>query len=140
LLNGDTWLNIDLANMLGEHRAAPVPLATLSCVFVNDTERYGTVEICTNGNIARFVEKAECSSSGLVNGGVYLLSAQLLNSLVIAPASSLERDILPRMPAGTLRAYVVRRANFIDIGTPESYARAATHLAARNVKPLAGRP
>ncbi len=142
LLNGDTWLDLDLAAMLAEHRAWPVALATLSCVSVDDTRRYGAVELCADGSIARFIEKDESpSSGGFVNGGVYLLSAQLLNSLAVESGSSLERDVLPHLPAGTLRSYVVRRANFLDIGTPESYARAAVHLAARITKPMpAGRP
>jgi NDP-sugar pyrophosphorylase family protein len=141
LLNGDTWLDIDFATMLAEHRVAPVPLATLSCVPVNDTRRYGAVEVCADGSVARFGEKDEFSSSeGLINGGLYLLSAQLLNSRAVTSGSSLERDVLSRLPAGTLRAYVVRQANFFDIGTPESYTRAAMYLAARNAKPLASRP
>jgi NDP-sugar pyrophosphorylase family protein len=138
LLNGDTWLDLDLAAMLAEHRAWPGALATLSCVFVDDTRRYGAVELRADGSVARFIEKGESSSSGgFVNGGVYLLSARLLDSLAVVSGSSLERDILPHLPAGTLRSYVVRRANFLDIGTPESYARAEAHLAARNRKPMA---
>ena len=142
LLNGDTWLDLDLAAMLAQHRAFPGVLATLSCVAVDDTRRYGAVELSGDGSIARFVEKDQLSSSaGLVNGGVYLLSARLLDSLAAMSGSSLERDVLPRLPAGTLRSYIVRRANFLDIGTPESYARAAVYLAARNTKPMApGRP
>ncbi|MGA9724145.1 MAG: nucleotidyltransferase family protein [Candidatus Binatus sp.] len=138
VLNGDTWLDLDLAAMLAEHRASPVALATLACVSVDDTRRYGAVELRADGSVARFIEKGDSSSTeGLVNGGVYLLSAQLLDSLASMSGSSLEHDVLPRLPAGTLRSYVVRRANFLDIGTPESYAQAALHLAARNRKPMA---
>jgi NDP-sugar pyrophosphorylase family protein len=137
LLNGDTWLDLDLAAMLANHRAAHGALATLSCVAVNDTRRYGAVELRTDGSIARFVEKDQSSSSGgLVNGGVYLLSAQLLDSLTVATGSSLERDILPHLPAGALRSYIVGQADFFDIGTPESYARAAAHIAAGAAKPM----
>lgn len=139
VLNGDTWLDLDLAAMLAEHRASLGALATLACVSVDDTRRYGAVELRTDGSVARFIEKGDSSpTGGLVNGGVYLLSARLLDSLAAGGyGSSLERDVLPHLPAGTLRSYVVRRANFLDIGTPESYARAAAHLAARNRKPMA---
>jgi mannose-1-phosphate guanylyltransferase len=137
LLNGDTWLDLDLAAMLAEHRAAHGALATLSCVAVNDTRRYGAVELRADGSIARFVEKDQSSSSGgLVNGGIYLLSAQFLDSLTVATGSCLERDILPSLPAGTLRSHIVRRAKFFDIGTPESYACAAAHIAAGAAKPI----
>ena len=138
LLNGDTWLDLDLAAMLTKHRASSDALATLSCVSVDDTRRYGAIELRADGSVGRFIEKAESSPArGLVNGGVYLLSARLLDSLAVRAGSSLECDVLPQLPAGTLRGYVVGRANFIDIGTPESYARASLHLAARNRKPMA---
>ena len=138
VLNGDTWLDLDLAEMLAEHRASSGALATLGCISVDDTRRYGAVDLRVDGSVGRFIEKGESSpTGGLVNGGVYLLSARLLDTLATIYGSSLERDVLPRLPAGTLRAYVVRRANFLDIGTPESYARAAAHLAARNRKPMA---
>jgi NDP-sugar pyrophosphorylase family protein len=139
LLNGDTWLDVDLAAMLAAHHASPVALATLACVAVDDTRRYGAVELGDDGSIARFIEKNESSSSGgLINGGVYLLSAQLLDSLAVGDGSSLERDFLPHLAAGTLRSYIVRHANFFDIGTPESYARAAVYFAAGVAKPIPG--
>jgi len=137
LLNGDTWLDVDLAALLAAHRAAHGTLATISCVAVNDTRRYGAVELRADGSVARFVEKDQSGvSGGLINGGVYLLSAELLDSLTVATGSSLERDVLAHLPAGTLRSYLVRRANFFDIGTPESYARATAHIAAGSARPL----
>jgi mannose-1-phosphate guanylyltransferase len=138
LLNGDTWLEIDLAAMLAKHRASPGALATISCVPVDDTRRYGAVELRADSSVARFVEKDESSQGGgLVNGGVYLLSARLLDSLALKSGSSMERDVLPNLPAGTLLSYIVHRANFLDIGTPESYARAPAHLAGRKRRPMA---
>jgi NDP-sugar pyrophosphorylase family protein len=138
LLNGDTWLDIDLAEMLETHRTPPVPLATIACVRVDDTRRYGSVELAAGGSVARFLEKDEASSGGgLVNGGVYVLSAHLLDSLTVAGGSSLERDVLPHLGAGTLRAHLTGPANFLDIGTPASYALAAAHLSIRTTKPLA---
>lgn len=138
LLNGDTWLEIDLAEMLQAHLTPPIPLATIACVRVEDTRRYGAVELSTGGEIARFIEKDESSSgAGVVNGGVYMLSARLLDSPTFASGSSLERDVLPHLAAGTLRAYSVGHANFLDIGTPESYALAAAHLSYRARKQVA---
>jgi mannose-1-phosphate guanylyltransferase len=134
LLNGDTWLDIDLSKMLLAHRVPPTPLATIACVRVDDTKRYGAVELSTNNAIARFIEKdASPSAGGLVNGGVYILSARMLDSLTIG-SGSLERDVLPRLAPGTLRAHLVGGGNFIDIGTPESYALAASHFPFRAAK------
>ena len=137
LLNGDTWLDIDLSEMLERHRTQPVPLATIACVEVDDTRRYGRVEVSANNTIARFLEKDESDAGvGLVNGGVYILSARMLDSITIA-SGSLERDVLSRLAPRALRAYLVGRTNFVDIGTPESYALAASHLPTRTAKILA---
>ena len=54
VLNGDTWLEVDLTAMLAAHRASPDALATLSCVSIDDTGRYGSVELGSDGSIARF--------------------------------------------------------------------------------------
>jgi NDP-sugar pyrophosphorylase family protein len=125
VLNGDTWLDIDLTAMLGTHREPPVPLATIACVLVDDTRRYGRIDVASDGSIHRFVEKEDTSvTEGLVNGGAYLLSAKLLDSMAANAGPSLERDVLAKLPSGALRAHILKRANFIDIGTPESYAHA----------------
>ena len=134
VLNGDTWLDLNLGAMLAQHRASQGVLATLACTAVDDSRRYGAVELSGDGAITRFVEKDDASSGSLINGGIYLLSARLLDSLVIMPNLSLEHDVLPHLPKGTLRAYPVSDGNFLDIGTPESYSRAAALLAARNIK------
>jgi NDP-sugar pyrophosphorylase family protein len=52
------------------------------------------------------------------------LSAELLDRIAIGEAKSLEYDVFQRLPAGSLAAYP-GRFDFIDIGTPESLARAA---------------
>ena len=136
-LNGDTWLDLDLEAMLAEHYASHEALATISCVAVDDTRRYGGVKVSADRTVSCFVEKDESfSTPGLVNGGVYMLSARLLNSLP-GLGSSLEHDVLPHLSTGTLYAYLVPEASFLDIGTPESYARAAAHLAGRNSKTIA---
>ncbi len=129
VLNGDTWLDIDLSAMRLTHREAPVPLATIACVLVDDTRRYGRIDVAPDGSIRRFVEKEDTSATeGLVNGGAYLLSADLLDSMAANAGSSLERDVLAKLPNGTLRAHILGRANFVDIGTPESYVHAGAFI------------
>ncbi len=129
VLNGDTWLDIDLSAMRLTHREAPVPLATIACVLVDDTRRYGRIDVAPDGSIRRFVEKGDTSANeGLVNGGAYLLSAKLLDSMAANAGSSLERDVLAKLPNETLRAHILKRASFVDIGTPESYAHAGAFI------------
>ena len=61
----------------------------------------------------------------LINAGVYLLSAGLLDDIAAGEAASIERDVFERLPSGSLAAFA-GRFRFIDIGTPESLARAAS--------------
>ncbi len=136
VLNGDTWLDIDLNEMLHTHLDSPVPLGTIACVRVSDTRRYGLIEVSDGGYVNQFNEKDESrSGEGLVNAGVYVFSARFLDFLTTAAGSSLERDVLPRLETGTLRAHLTSETNFLDIGTPTTYALAAAHFSIRTTKP-----
>ncbi len=66
---------------------------------------------------------------GLVNAGVYLVRRDALAGL---PATcSLERDVLPALVAEGRVAGVAHEGYFLDIGVPESYARAQTEIPAQ---------
>jgi NDP-sugar pyrophosphorylase family protein len=124
VLNGDTFVNADLCALITEQRRT-LTLGTLVCVDVDDAGRYGRVILDSVGRIEGFAEKdALFHGPAAVNGGVYALSADLLDRIAVGKAKSLEYDIFQRLPAGALAAYI-GRFDFIDIGTPESLARAA---------------
>ena len=121
VLNGDTFVDADLAGFADRHRAAGA-LASLLCVRVEDAGRYGRVERDERGFVTGFVEKdPDYRGPGLISAGFYLLSALFLDRLTSLPGSSLERDVFSRLPPGTLRTEVAR-GGFLDIGTPESLA------------------
>ena len=125
VMNGDTWLDLDYAGFVAAYRRAGAEIA-VACVRVDDTSRYGRVEIDADDRILRFDEKCDPPGpSGLVNGGVYLMSRSALARLVASQGASLERDVLPAFPTGSLVAYLTK-GRFLDIGTPESLAVAAT--------------
>ena len=122
VMNGDTWLDLDYAGFVAAYRRAGAEIA-VACVRVDDTSRYGRVEIDADDRILRFDEKCDPPGrSGLVNGGVYLMSRA---ALVAGDGPSLERDVLPAFPPGSLVSYLTK-GRFLDIGTPESLAAAAT--------------
>ncbi|HYH19692.1 MAG TPA: nucleotidyltransferase family protein [Azospirillum sp.] len=121
VMNGDTFVDADLRAFVASHKLSGAEASVL-CVKVEDAARYGRVDVGADGRIQRFVEKTP--GSGTINAGVYLLSAAFLDRLAASNATSLERDVLERLPAGTLHAHVVY-GRFIDIGTPESLAMAA---------------
>jgi mannose-1-phosphate guanylyltransferase len=94
------------------------------CAQVEDAGRYGRVLVDQSGRIRGFVEKDPAiRGPAVVNAGIYLLSAPFLDAIAGGTARSLERDVFERLPAGSLAA-VAGKFNFIDIGTPESLARA----------------
>ena len=123
VMNGDSFADADLCKFLEHHRGMRAK-ATLLCAEVDDAGRYGRVELDQAGLIQGFVEKdAAFHGSSPVSAGVYLFSAALLDEIAAGNATSLERDVFARAPAGSLAAFTGRFA-FIDIGTPQSLALA----------------
>ncbi len=135
VLNGDSFLEVDLGEMLAFHRSHNA-LATLALARVPDAGRYGGVRLRRDGRISAFTEKAETpsvssrSKSRLINGGVYMLQRGLVESIPSGKPVSLEKEIFPRMVDGKLFGFVTQ-GFFIDIGVPSDYVRAQTELAGR---------
>jgi len=124
VLNGDTFFDVDLGLFADRHRAT-APLASLLCAEIDDVSRYGRLELDEAGYVARFIEKDPGRGDpGLINAGIYLFSAALLDRIMAVDGPSLERDILQTLGPGQIRADV-RRGTFIDIGTPQSLATAS---------------
>jgi NDP-sugar pyrophosphorylase family protein len=128
VMNGDSFVDADLCRFLAFHRAERAT-GTLLCAMVEDAGRYGRIAIDENARIREFVEKDTAfRGPAAVNCGVYLLSGALLDAIDAMPGPSLERDVFARLPAGSLTAFR-GPLDFIDIGTPETLATAATVLA-----------
>jgi len=89
---------------------------------VPDAARYGMIEV--HGDIAqRFIEKGP-SGPGWINAGTYILRPGIRGFFPSAKAFSFERDVLARDMV-TIQPLVFRSyGRFIDIGTPDDYARA----------------
>lgn len=125
VMNGDSFIAADLSAFAAAHAASGAE-AMLLCVHVPDAARYGVIDTDGAGRITAFREKdATRPGGGLVSAGVYMLSQAFLDRLMAMPGPSIEHDIFARLPPGTLAAHVIEGA-FIDIGTPESLAEAAT--------------
>ena len=122
VMNGDSYCGIELEELAAEHAAAGLE-ATLALVRVEDAGRYGSVEVSPDGRVTRFLEKSAGAGPGWVNAGVYVLSPRLLEELPAATPLSLETRVFPEWVERGIHAFA-RRARFIDIGTPESYALA----------------
>jgi D-glycero-alpha-D-manno-heptose 1-phosphate guanylyltransferase len=127
VLNGDTYVDVDLPAMLSAHVASRASI-TVATVEVPDASRYGTVEV-VGGRITAFVAAGR-PGPGTINAGVYAMATDALAGEPEAAAFSFERDFLQaRLDRLAPHSFPAGPA-FIDIGTPTDYARAQTFFRA----------
>lgn len=129
VMNGDSYVDTDLAPIV-EHYGSSASDAAMVLVCVNDTSRFGSVRVDDRSQITEFLEKRPGGGPGLINGGVYLLSADLIAAIAPDKPVSLERDLFPVWLETGLQGYPVD-TGFIDIGTPASLAEAEAFFAGR---------
>ena len=120
VLNGDSWLEPEWTAL--REAADGGSEGSLALVQVADSGRFGAVDM-DGGIVTAFKEKDTMGQSGLINGGIYLLSQGLLAALPDGP-HSLERDVFPALALRKCLSGVVAKSPFLDIGVPESYAAA----------------
>jgi len=121
VMNGDSFLELDLHRLIRCHREHGGS-ASIAVRRVPDTGRYGTVHVDENNRVVRFSEKMGIPESGVINGGVYVFNRDILQSIPDGPCS-LEKDVFPALLNQGVFA-LEQDGIFIDIGTPEDYARA----------------
>lgn len=119
VMNGDSLFDSDLHALMRYHRETNA-LATLALARVDDTQRYGAVEVDASGRIVSFVEKGKGSAQGLINAGIYVFRRTLLELIPDGQAVSLERAILPTLIGRGLYG-LPSHGYFVDIGVPDDY-------------------
>jgi NDP-sugar pyrophosphorylase family protein len=136
MVNGDTFLDLDLTSFERLHDAA-VPdgvVATLALVRHREAGEKGAVVVGPEGQIARFVEKGT-PGPGLINAGVYLIERSALGDIPSGKEVSLEREVFPLWMAradGRGLQGVIIDAYFVDIGLPEDYLQVRDGLPGGN--------
>jgi D-glycero-D-manno-heptose 1,7-bisphosphate phosphatase len=123
LLNGDSWFDINLLDLLLD--PTPDALACLALRQATQRGRYGGVTV-SQGKIAEF---ASMAGPGLVNAGIYVMRRALLDE--IGPARSLETEIFPALARQERLRGAIRDGYFIDIGVPADLARARREIPQR---------
>jgi D-glycero-alpha-D-manno-heptose 1-phosphate guanylyltransferase len=121
VMNGDSFLQLDIREFIRFHRDHG-GLISIAVRKVPDAARYGTVDVDARGRVIGFREKTGAAAPGIVNGGVYLFNRAVLANIPDGP-SSLETNVFPRLLNKGVFAHE-QNGMFIDIGTPEDYARA----------------
>lgn len=126
VLNGDTYLDADYAEMMRFHAAEGRPM-TIAVVHQPDVARYGGVQV-RERRVAGFEEKGR-SGPGWINAGAYVLSRKFPWPPEHAGKLSFEKEVLAPLVGELQPAAFPVNGFFLDIGVPEDYDRAQTELA-----------
>ncbi len=123
IANGDTLLLSNysvMLNMLIDNGSDGVILG----LNRRGSNKYGRMLVTSDNKLKSFDEKS--SETGLINGGIYLLKRELIESFPDGNVLSFEKDVIPYLLGKNKNFYVhsLEQIPFIDIGTPSSLLRA----------------
>ncbi len=127
---GDNYLECELSR-LSEFHKAHRGIATLALFEKEDVTGSGVVQLAENGRIMRFVEKppARQDVGRLVNGGVYVLSPDVLRLIPEATPCDFAFDVFPSLIAAGYALYGrVMEGAVWAIDTPQLYERLRERL------------
>jgi len=121
IVNGDTFFNINVNELLSEHLTNDA-LLSIALKPMQNFDRYGNV-ILHHKMVTAFQEKKYCES-GLINGGLYILNSANSFFETLPEKCSFEKDVLePNSIKGNIHGFP-HDNYFIDIGIPEDYSKA----------------
>ena len=124
VLNGDTYLNLEIENVESRWQQSRRPI--LIAREVEDTSRYGRL-VTAGDRLVGFTANG-VPGRGLINAGHYVLPRDIARFFPAAEAFSLESDFLVKTADACPFEVFTTRGQFIDIGVPEDYRRAQSDL------------
>ncbi|MCX6246985.1 MAG: nucleotidyltransferase family protein [Bacteroidetes bacterium] len=122
-MNGDSMFRIDLPAMKHLHESSAADL-TMALRYLEDTSRFGTVQIDEEKRVTGFFEKDPDSEPGYINGGIYLINKKFLDSDVFGKKFSIEKDCFETCYKDSRIVGYPAKGYFLDIGIPEDYMTA----------------
>ncbi|MGC8536460.1 MAG: sugar phosphate nucleotidyltransferase [Rhizomicrobium sp.] len=126
-INGDSATFVSLKPARDWLRADAALDGIIIAKETSDTSRFGSLDIGSDGLLKGFREKQP--GAGWINAGIYLLKRHLL--AMDPKAMSIEFDCFPRwLTDGARIGVMAARADFLDIGTPETLAQASAFILA----------
>jgi len=126
VMNGDSYTKFDLVSLYMFHKQENANI-TLLAKMVDNTTRFGTIQMNERNEIEKFMEKKPKADSGLVNAGVYIMKTSVFKEIPDKIPCSLEYDFFPSMIGQGIFGFKTK-GKFIDIGTPKSYTKAKALL------------
>lgn len=131
VLNGDVLTDADLTEMRQFHEERG-SRTTIYLAPVPDPRAYGLVETDAKGRIERFREKPgpdEAITTNMINAGIYLIDAALLQRIPSDRPVSIEREFFPPLIAEGVPCFGwAPRTYWRDIGNPAAYREAQLDL------------
>jgi D-glycero-alpha-D-manno-heptose 1-phosphate guanylyltransferase len=122
VMNGDSFFKINIENLFRLNMSERSDIS-LALKPMKNFVRFGTVMLDESSRIISFREKSFCES-GLINGGIYIIKKNALDSFDAEVPFSLETDFLMvNILVKHITGYV-EDAYFIDIGIPDDYKQA----------------
>ena len=122
LIHADNYSLADFDGFLQAHQRRPTGCLMTMMTFRSDTpSSCGIVKLDARGVVVDFHEKVANPPGNLANGAVYLLSAELLQTLAseLSGVVDFSTEVLKKL-IGQIYTYETKEI-FLDIGTPESY-------------------
>ena len=131
VLNGDVLTDADLTAMRRFHESRG-SRTTIFLTPVADPRAYGLVELHGDGRLSRFREKPgpdEPISTNMINAGIYLIDAALLERIPAGRVVSIEREFFPALIADGIPSFGwATESYWRDIGSPAAYRDAQMDL------------
>ncbi len=136
ILSGDHIYEMNYDALITFHRdhEADLTMATFR-VPIEEASRFGIVDIDEDYRVRSFIEKPANPPSNLVNMGVYLFEADILNRALWEDHQRTEsshdfgKDILPQLVKQGARVYAYPYSGYwVDVGTVSSYWQAHMDL------------
>ncbi|MCX7825827.1 MAG: sugar phosphate nucleotidyltransferase [Verrucomicrobiae bacterium] len=126
--NGDSITKADLCQFVDFHRRKNARLSVL-LTHQPQVSASGLVETDADDAVTSFIEKPSGRDrGGYISAGLYLMQRDAIAEIPDTGPVSIERDVFPRFCGRGFYAFK-GRFPFVDIGTPESYRRAAQFFA-----------
>lgn len=132
VLNGDCVSEFNPLDFLRFHKEKRSQLSILLSK-ITDGRDYGEVSIDQDSRVLKFNEKPDSINACWVNSGAYIFNQEVFGFMPDSRRFSLEKDLFPAMAGKDIFGYKTS-AFFIDIGTPQRYAEAASYFKSKSGK------
>ena len=128
IFNGDLLTSHNLKSQLTFHQTNSADV-TLHLRTVEDARAFGCVPIDSNGRVTAFLEKMENPISNMINAGCYVFNKEIIETIPINKAVSVEREVFPELIAQNKKVMgYFENAYWLDIGTPTTLMQGSQDL------------